>query len=232
MTISKKVIVALDSDNLQEINDLVDLIKNHIFGVKIGYEFFFNFGLKGYKKIQNKKINIFLDLKLHDIPNTIIKGMEVISSLKPYFTTVHISGGDKMLEATTINKKKTKILGISALTSLDNEQVKKYYLRKNVNELVTDFTYYAIENKLDGIVCSPLEIEMVKKIAGNKLIIVTPGIRPSNYYEKDDQKRIMEPGEAVSLGADYLVIGRPITKSSEPKNQVIEINSEIARYKN
>ena len=165
MAISKKVIVALDSNNLEEANKLVDILKNYIFGIKIGYEFFFNFGLKGYKKIQSKNINIFLDLKLHDIPNTVKKGIEVISSLKPYFTTVHISGGDQMLKATTIKNNKTKILGISALTSLDNEQVNKYYLRKNVNKLVTDFTYYAIENKLDGIVCSPLEIEMVKKIA-------------------------------------------------------------------
>ena len=232
MTISKKVIVALDSDNFEETNNLVDIIKNYIFAVKIGYEFFFNFGLKGYNRIQNKNINIFLDLKLHDIPNTVKKSIEVISSLKPYFTTVHISGGDKMLEATTTKRKKTKILGVSVLTSLDNEQVKKYYLRKTVNKLVTDFTYYAIENKLDGIVCSPLEIKMVKKIAGNKLIIVTPGIRPSYYYKQDDQKRIMGPGEAIALGADYVVIGRPITKSREPKNQVIKINSEIARYQN
>ena len=230
MTISKKVIVALDSNNLEEINELVDMLRNHIFGVKIGYEFFFNFGLKGYKKIQNKNINIFLDLKLHDIPSAVKKSIEAIAFLKPYFTTVHISGGDRMLEATTIKKKGAKILGVSALTSLDNEQVKKYYLRENVKKLVTDFTYCAIENKLDGIICSPHEIEMVKKIAGNQLIIVTPGIRPSSYYKKDDQKRVMRPGEAVSLGADYLVIGRPIIKSNEPIKQVIEINSEIARY--
>ena len=230
MAISKKVIVALDSNNLEEANKLVDILKNYIFGIKIGYEFFFNFGLKGYKKIQSKNINIFLDLKLHDIPNTVKKGIEVISSLKPYFTTVHISGGDQMLKATTIKNNKTKILGISALTSLDNEQVNKYYLRKNVNKLVTDFTYYAIENKLDGIVCSPHEIKMVKKIAGKRLIIVTPGIRPSSYEKKDDQKRVMGPGEAITLGADYVVIGRPITKSKEPVKQIIEINSEIEQY--
>ena len=106
MTKSKKVIVALDSNNLEKINKLVDIIKNHIFGVKIGYEFFFNFGLKGYKKIQSKNINIFLDFKLHDIPNTVKKSIDAISFLKPYFTTVHISGGDRMLEATIINKKK------------------------------------------------------------------------------------------------------------------------------
>ena len=232
MAISKKVIVALDSNNLEEANKLVDILKNYIFGVKIGYEFFFNFGLKGYKKIQSKNINIFLDLKLHDIPNTVKKSIEAISFLNPYFTTVHISGGDRMLEATIIKKKETKILGVSALTSLDNEQVNKYYLRENINKLVTDFTYFAIENKLDGLVCSPHEIELVKKIAGNKLIIVTPGIRTSSYDEKDDQKRIMTPGEAVSLGADYVVVGRQIIKSEKPLNQLMQINTEIEQYQN
>ena len=137
-----------------------------------------------------------------------------------------------MLEATTIKKKEVKILGVSVLTSLDNEQVKKYYLRENVKKLVTDFTYYAIENKLDGLVCSPHEIELVKKIAGNRLIVVTPGIRSFSYYEKDDQKRVMGPGEAVSLGADYVVVGRQIIKSEEPINQLMQINSEIEQYQN
>ena len=232
MTINNKVIVALDSSNFEEINKLVDIIKNYIFGIKIGYEFFFNFGLKGYKIIQSKNINIFLDLKLHDIPNTVKRGIEAISLLKPYFTTVHISGGDKMLEATTIKKEGIKILGVSALTSLDNEQIKKYYLRENVKKLVTDFTYYAIENKLDGLICSPHEIELVKKIAGDRLIIVTPGIRTSSYYKKDDQKRTMTAGGAVSLGADYIVVGRQIMKSKDPVNQVIQINSEIEQYQN
>ena len=232
MTISNKVIVALDSNDLEKINKLIDIIKNHIFGVKIGYEFFFNFGLKGYKKIQNKDINIFLDLKLHDIPNTVEKGIEAISFLKPYFATVHISGGDRMLETTNIKKKEIKILGVSALTSLDDKQVKKYYLRENVNKLVTDFTYCAIENKLDGLICSPHEIKLVKKIAGNKLIIVTPGIRTYFNYKKDDQKRTMTAGGAVSLGADYVVVGRQIIKSDEPLNQLMQINSEIEQYQN
>ena len=229
---NKRVIVALDSNNLEEINTFVDSIKNYIFGVKIGYEFFFNFGLTGYKKIQSKNINIFLDLKLHDIPNTVKKGIEAISELKPYFTTVHISGGDKMLNATSIKNKEVKILGISALTSLDNLQVKKYYFRDDVKQLTADYTHYAIENKLDGIVCSPLEIKTVKKIAGEKLIIVTPGIRPSSYNKIDDQKRFMTPGKAVSLGANYIVIGRPISQSSKPINEIININSEIEKYKN
>jgi len=232
MTKSKKVFVALDLNNFQKIEKIIESVKNHIFGVKIGYEFFLNFGIEGYKKIQRKKINIFLDLKLHDIPNTVKKAIETIETLKPKFTTVHISGGDKMLQSSILGKNKTKIIGVTALTSLDNLQVKKYYKRKNVKKLVCDFTYYALENKLDGIVCSPHEIEIIKKIAGNKLKIITPGIRPSSYYKKDDQKRTMTPGKAISLGADYIVVGRPISSSKKPLNKIIEINSEIEKYKN
>lgn len=228
----KRVIVALDLNNFEEIIDLLDKIKNSVFGVKIGYEFLFNFGIEGYKKIQKKKINIFFDLKLHDIPNTVQNGIKAINNLQPYFISVHLSGGDNMLNTSINSKKSTKILGITALTSLNNKQIKKYYKRNNVSDLVTDFTYYAMENKLDGIVCSPLEIEIVKKISKDQLIIVTPGIRPSSYINKDDQKRTMTPGKAVSLGADYLVIGRPITKSKNPIKELKDINTEINENKN
>ena len=232
MTFDKKVIVALDSSNFTEIVNLIDTIKEYIFGVKIGYEFFFNFGLIGYKKIQDKNVNIFLDLKLHDIPNTIKHGINVIANLKPYFTTVHIAGGDEMLKMALLNKKKTKIIGVTALTSLDNHQVQKYYLRTNVKKLVNDYVGHALKNKIDGIVCSPHEIKTVKKLSGNNLLIVTPGIRPSLYKKNDDQKRIMSPGEAISLGANYLVIGRPITQSYNPIKAIIDINSEIEKSEN
>ena len=232
MTFHKKVLVALDANNFTETKNLVEAIKEHIFGVKIGYEFFFNFGLIGYKKIQDKNINIFLDLKFHDIPNTIKHGINAITDLNPYFTTVHIAGGDEMLKMAFLNKKKIKILGVTALTSLDNLQVQKYYSRANVKELVKDYVTYAIKNKIDGIVCSPHEIKTVKKLTGNNLLIVTPGIRPSSYKKNDDQRRIMSPGEAISLGANYLVIGRPITKSSDPIKEIIDINSEIEKSEN
>ena len=114
MTFDKRVIIALDSNNFTEIVNLVDTIKEYIFGVKIGYEFFFNFGLIGYKKIQDKNVNIFLDLKLHDIPNTIKHGINAIADLNPYFTSVHIAGGDEMLKIANMSKKKIKILGITA----------------------------------------------------------------------------------------------------------------------
>ncbi len=223
----KKIIVALDNINLYDSRYLVDEIKNQVFAFKIGYDFFLNFGLDGYNQIKNKKVNIFLDLKLHDIPNTIKKGIEAIANLSPYFTTIHITGGDEMQKITGLSKKNVKVLGVSILTSIDSAQAEKYYGEKNITNLVGKFVKNALENKLDGVVCSPLEIELVKKISSGKLIIVTPGIRPENYNKNDDQKRFMSPKKAVNLGANYLVIGRPITQSTNPLLEIKSINSSI-----
>ena len=223
----KKIIVALDGINLYNSKYLVDEIKNQVFAFKIGYEFFFSFGLDGYNQIKNKKVNIFLDLKLHDIPNTIKNGIEAIANLNPYFTTIHITGGDEMQKVANLSKKNVKVLGVSILTSIDSAQAEKYYSEKNINNLVGKFVKNALENKLDGVVCSPLEIELVKQISSGKLIIVTPGIRPENYNKKDDQKRFMSPKKAIKLGANYLVIGRPITQSSNPLLVTTSINSSI-----
>ena len=223
----KKIIVALDSINLFDSKYLVDEIKNQVFAFKIGYEFFLNFGLDGYNQIKNKKVNIFLDLKLHDIPNTIKNGIEAIAKLNPYFTTIHITGGDEMQKIANLCKKNVKILGVSVLTSIDSIQAEKYYNKKNINDLVGKFIKNALENKLDGVVCSPLEIELAKKLSSGKLIIVTPGIRLENYKKNDDQKRFMSPKKAIDLGANYLVIGRPITQSSNPLLEITSINSSI-----
>ena len=223
----KKIIVALDNNNLRDSKNLVDEIKNQVFAFKIGYEFFLNFGLDGYNQIKNKKVNIFLDLKLHDIPNTIKNGIEAIANLNPYFTTIHIAGGDKMQKIANLNKKNVKILGVSVLTSIDSIQAEKYYNEKNINNIVGKFVISALENKLDGVVCSPMEIELVKKLSSGKLIIVTPGIRPENYNKNDDQKRFMSAKKAINLGANYLVIGRPITQSSNPLLEITSINSSI-----
>ena len=224
----KKIIIALDSDNFNETLKIVKNLKKEAFAFKIGYEFFLNFGLSGYKAIKEENANIFLDLKLHDIPNTVANGIKAIAKLNPYFTTIHLSGGDEMQKISSNFKKNTKILGVSILTSLDSKQTIKYYNNNNVEEIVSNFAKNALDNKLDGIVCSPQEIAIVKKITQNKLIIVTPGIRPINYKDsKDDQKRVMSPKEAIDAGANYLVMGRPITKSSNPLKSLQSINSSL-----
>ena len=175
-------------------------------------------------------MNIFLDLKLHDIPNTVNNGIKAINKLKPKLTTIHISGGDEMVKASLIKNRYSKILGVSILTSLNSAQTKKIYKEGNIIKLVKKFVNIAKKQKLDGVVCSPKEIKYIRKQVGKKFIIVTPGIRLNKLStNNDDQKRIMTPNEAVHNGANFLVIGRPITKSKNPLNTVKEINNSLKK---
>ena len=225
---SKKIIVALDSSNLTYTLKLVELLKKDVFAFKIGYQFFFNFGLDGYKKIYKICPKIFLDLKLHDIPNTVKNGLEALNKIKPLFTTIHISGGDDMMTSCKIKNKFSKILGVSVLTSMDKKQVKKYYNQNNVSLLVKKFAKAAKQNSIDGVVCSPKEIKYIRREVGKDFIIVTPGIRLDNKVKSDDQKRVETPKKAIESGANYLVIGRPITDSKNPLKVLKEINKSIS----
>jgi orotidine-5'-phosphate decarboxylase len=227
---NKKIIVALDLDNINKTLKLVKNLKNEVYAFKIGHEFFYNFGINGYKKIYDICPKIFLDLKLHDIPNTVQKGLKAITKLKPMFTTIHISGGDDMQKISMLkNNKKTKILGVTILTSLDKKQTLKYYKEKKIEALVKKFANYAKKNNLNGLVCSPLEINIVRKEVGKKMILVVPGIRTkkSSLNNQDDQKRTLTPKEAINLGADFLVIGRPIIESKNPLETIKKINQSI-----
>ena len=225
---SKKIIVALDSNNFSEIEKLVKSLKKEVYAFKIGYQFFFNFGLIGYKKIYSICPKIFLDLKLHDIPNTVKNGLEALNKIKPILTTIHISGGDEMMKSSVRDKRFTKILGVSILTSIDTKQTKKFYNQKNVSFLVQKFAKFAKKNGLDGVVCSPKEIEVIRKATGKNFIIVTPGIRLKSKIKSDDQKRVETPEKAIEMGANYLVIGRPITKSKNPLKTLKEINDTLS----
>ena len=225
---SKKIIVALDSNNFSEIEKLVKSLKKDVYAFKIGYQFFFNFGLIGYKKIYSICPKIFLDLKLHDIPNTVKNGLEALNKIKPILTTIHISGGDEMMSSSVKDKKFTKILGVSILTSIDSKQTKKFYNQKNVSILVKKFAKFAKKNGLDGVVCSPKEIKVIRKATGKNFIIVTPGIRLKSKIKSDDQKRIETPEKAIEMGANFLVIGRPITKSKNPLKTLKEINNKLS----
>ena len=224
---NNKVILALDSNNINKTTKLVKLLKDEVYAFKIGYEFFFNFGIDGYHKIKKISPKIFLDLKLHDIPNTVNNGIIAINKLKPLITTIHISGGEEMMKASAVKNNKTKIIGVSVLTSLDRKQTKKIYNQTNLNLLVKKFARLAKINNLDGIVCSPQEIKFVREVVGKKFLIITPGIRFTKSNKGDDQKRIMTPKHAIKLGADFLVVGRPITQSKNPLTTIKEINKSL-----
>ena len=225
---SKKIIVALDSNNFSEIEKLVKSLKKEVYAFKIGYQFFFNFGLIGYKKIFSICPKIFLDLKLHDIPNTVKNGLKALNKIKPILTTIHISGGDEMMKSSVKDKKFAKILGVSILTSIDTKQTEKFYNQKDVSFLVKKFAKFAKKNGLDGVVCSPKEIKVIRKATGKDFIIVTPGIRLKSKIKSDDQKRVETPKKAIELGANFLVIGRPITESKNPLKVLKELNQKLS----
>ena len=223
-----KIILALDTDDFKKIKNLIKELKNHIYGVKVGYQFFFNFGEKGYSFLKKNNLNIFFDFKLHDIPNTVAMGISSLNRLDPDMLTVHISGGKNMLVSANKNSKNTKIIGVSILTSLDKKNIFNIYNRKNTKTLIKKMVSLAIDSKIYGIVCSPKEVKYVKEFAKSKLKIITPGIRLKNQkIRNDDQKRFLLPKEAIKLGADYLVIGRPIIASNNPLYLVKSINDQI-----
>ena len=210
-----KIFVACDTTNIKKIENIISQTKNS--NIKIGYKFGLQFlnskhGRKFVSKLKNKII--FADYKLHDIPNTCASTIKAIKDLNINYLTIHISSGLEALKAAKKVSGKIKLVGVSILTSLDNKSVKQVGFNKKVKDLVKSQAKLASKAKLDAMVCSPLEVKLVKKIF--KKEIITPGIRFTS--KSDDQKRIMSPKKAFSNGSDWLVIGRPITKGSIKTN--------------
>ena len=210
-----KVFVACDSTNILKIKKIIKETQNK--KIKIGYKFgleFLNskYGRDFLSKIKNKII--FVDLKIHDIPNTCLSAIKALKDLNINYLTVHISSGLKALKACKKISGKTKLIGVTTLTSLNNKSLKEIGYSKNINQLVTHQVKLAKKANLDAIVCSAHEVKIVKKFF--KKEIITPGIRFNN--KTDDQKRVVTPKQAYKNGSDWLVIGRPITKGNIRKN--------------
>ena len=227
MNTKRFIFCALDFTDLKKTLDFTEIIKNNVGGIKLGLEFFSKNGPQGVEKMKKFGLPIFLDLKLHDIPNTVKQSLKNVLSLEPDFLTVHLSGGYRMIEALQDIKKQTKIIGVSLLTSLDNEDLKNMGINLKSNEFVEHLVKIGVNAGIDGIVSSAQEVDNLKK-KFNDLIFVTPGIRLSSD-KTDDQKRTKSPRSAIASGSDLLVIGRPITKS---KNPVISINQIINNIEN
>ena len=210
-----KIFVACDTTNIKKIKNIIKHTKNS--KITIGYKFGLQFlnsknGRQFVSKLKNKII--FADYKLHDIPNTCASAIKAIKDLKVNYLTIHISSGLEALKEVKKVSRKTKIVGVTILTSLDDNSVKSIGFNKNVKQLVLHQAKLANKAKLDAIVCSAKEVKLVKKVF--KKEIITPGIRLSK--KKDDQKRVLTPKEAYRNGADWLVIGRNITKGNVKKN--------------
>ena len=211
----RKIFIACDTTSIKKINNILKNSKSN--KLKIGYKFGLEFlnSKNGRKFIQNLKKQItFGDFKFSDIPNTCASAIKAVSDLKFNYITIHINAGFKALREAKKAAGKTKLIGVTVLTSLDNKAIKEIGFNKNIKELVLHQARMATKANLDAIVCSAQEVKIVKKVF--KKEIITPGIRLNS--KRGDQKRILSPNEAYENGADWLVIGRDITKGNIKNN--------------
>ena len=221
---SKPIIVAVDESNIDSFKRVIDSLDNNLCMVKIGSVSFNALGHEAVLYAANKDFDIFLDLKLHDIPNTVKKSIEGLVSLPIKMLTIHTSGGKQMMQAAmhAVEGSNIKVFGVTALTSLSDTDTNKIYKRDAVDqvEVMLDL---AEESGIDGVVCSPHELHLLA--ARESLLSITPGIRLRD--SDDDQSRVMTPKEAIHLGANHIVVGRPITEAQDIKNALQEIYNSI-----
>ena len=221
---SKPIIVAVDETQLDSFKQIVDSLDSNLCMIKVGSVSFNAIGHEAIKYVASKGFEIFLDLKLHDIPNTVKKSIEGLISLPISMMTIHASGGLEMMRFAMNAVKDTniKIFGVTILTSLSDEDTDVIF-KRTASDQVEAMLDLAQEAKIDGVVCSPHELDLV--VERKSLLSITPGIRLSE--SEDDQSRVMTPKDAISKGADYIVIGRPITNAPNVSEALQEIHNSI-----
>ena len=225
-----RIICAVDTTDLDEALLLAQLLAGEVGALKLGSEFFTTHGPHGLEQVAKAGHRIFLDLKYHDIPNTVAGAVRAASALPVDLLTVHASGGPAMLEAAAeaarSGPRRLAVIAVSVLTSLDNDDLGIVGQQKPVSEQVLRLARLAESSGLDGLVCSPREALLLRELPS--LTLVVPGVRPL-FSDTGDQKRFATPSDAIANGADRLVIGRPITRSDDPVGSVRFIASEISR---
>ena len=221
---SKTIIVAVDETQLEDFQSVVDSLDSDLCMIKIGSVSFNALGHQAVKYASNKGFKIFLDLKLHDIPNTVKKSIEGLVSLPIDMMTIHTSGGLEMMKAAmkAVEGSDIKLFGVTALTSLSDEDT-SFIFKRTAEKQVNAMLDLAEQAGIDGVVCSPLELSLVNK--RESLLSITPGIRLKD--SNDDQNRVMTPKDALKQGANFLVIGRPITEAKNIKDVLLEIYNSI-----
>jgi orotidine-5'-phosphate decarboxylase len=228
----EKIIIALDYDSYEEAKKCVDQLEEAVF-FKVGLQAFLEYGQQVIAYLQNKKKKLFLDLKFKDIPNTVYGAVKSSFIYQPEFLTIHVSGGAEMikkaLEAAEERPGLT-ILGVTVLTSLSDNDLAETGISLSTEDAVLKLCQLGLNNGLKSFVCSPQEIEPIKRRFGQDVVLVTPGIRPQ-WSVKGDQKRVFTPEMAVAAGSDYLVIGRPITQHEKPSAAFTQILQEISQAK-
>lgn len=209
------IFVAIDTPDMERAKAIATRVRNHVGGIKLGLEFFSANGRQGIKEMAELHLPIFLDLKFHDIPNTVGKAVQALRPLEPAILTVHASGGRAMMEdAKAAAPAGTKVVGVTVLTSLDGSDLQSIGLAPDPHAQVERLTALAREAGIDGLVCSGNEVAAAKKLWPDGYFVV-PGLRPADA-QMGDQKRVMTPRAALDNGASVLVIGRPITQADDP----------------
>jgi orotidine-5'-phosphate decarboxylase len=225
---AEKIIVALDVPTQTEALNLVRDLSPEIGFFKIGLQLYTAEGPEIVRAVLASGAKVFLDLKLHDIPNTVAKTVEAAGKLSVKMLTIHLNGGSEMIRAAVdARSNDISILGVTVLTSADERLLKEIGIADNMDNHVLRLARLGVRAGIDGLVASPFEAKFLRAEFGDKIKIVTPGVRPS-LSEAGDQKRFMTPREAIEAGADYLVIGRPITAHPNPREAVTKILAELS----
>lgn len=228
---AKHLIVAIDNSNLSEVLEITKKVKGFVYAIKLGMEFFYSNGLSGLEVIKKQGVKIFLDLKLHDIPNTAFKATEAIfNKIEVDMFTLHASGGSEMLSKIVayVNEKSinTKLIAVTLLTSISQQECVNIGYAGDVESSVVKLAKLANNAGMDGVVCSGYELSALKaKFAkyNNDFIYVVPGIRPRNSVNNDDQERVLSGAKAILLGASYIVVGRPILRNKNIQDSIEQI---------
>lgn len=227
MNHAERIIVALDLDSKEAIENTLVRLPDVRF-VKVGMELFYSNGPDFISFLKDKGLKVFLDLKVHDIPNTAYRAINVLSKLGCDLLNLHCAGGLEMMQrAREALQEDTKLLGVTQLTSTSQEMLNQQLkIPGTVDECVLHYAQLAKEAGLHGVVCSPREVKMLKSELGVDFLTVTPGVRPAGG-QLQDQKRVMTPREAILAGSDYLVIGRPIIQAEDPYGAFADILQEV-----
>jgi orotidine-5'-phosphate decarboxylase len=229
-TVKSNVIVALDYDNKHSALTLADRLDPKYCRVKVGKELFTAAGPAVVKELSDRSFDVFLDLKFHDIPNTVAKALSAAADLGVWMANVHASGGSRMMsaakQALDNSGSDMLLIGVTVLTSMDTSDLEEVGIKRTLSDQVLHLASMTKDSGLDGVVCSAQEARTLKEALGEDFKLVTPGIRLANSAA-DDQRRIVTPADAMALGSDYLVIGRPITQSADPLATLLEINRSL-----
>jgi orotidine-5'-phosphate decarboxylase len=233
----EKIIVAVDVDTVDGAIEMVSKLKGEVGAFKIGLELLNLVGPEITNIVKEAGADrVFYDAKLHDIPNTVAGSVRTAAKWNPWLITIHTSGGSAMMKAARdaaeeasgkLGIERPKLMGVTVLTSIDQETLtKELHVNEALSDQVVNLAKLAAQSGMDGVIASPLEIELIRKAVPKDYLIVTPGVRPAGA-DVGDQKRVMTPGEAVKRGANYLVIGRPITRAEDPVAAARAIAEEI-----